>query len=302
MTPNSAASTKMEGSNPRSAMLHELIEETRQICAGTLSRPEFRALAQRMANEGHSEKEICSLVSIYEDEHPGGLQNLKASISQTNSDYLFERFVITLSALHSVDRIPECDVPLKTKQLICESFQFIARPDQGSIPFFKMGHGRFEAMCKTASLLRYPAGQLDWEISGLPRSTFLYAPFQATPRLMYFVAAKVGGFRPLMTSHLGVHRPSRYVLTAQNINKSYYSIANIMKSMPSIKGFYSISWLFSPDTLRISPHLDWMSKLFQENGGLVVRVGRADLDSGVFDRSPERKKAFEQGKFVPTEG
>lgn len=106
----------------------------------------------------------------------------------------------------------------------------------------------------------------------------------------------------MLTSHMGILRPTRFFIAEKELNKSYWRIANILKTKPAMKGLYSISWLFSPDTLRVSPHLTWITKIFLDNGGLIAKLGKAELDCGVFDRSPERKKAFQEGTFLPTEG
>jgi hypothetical protein len=75
-----------------------------------------------------------------------------------------------------------------------------------------------------------------------------------------------------------------------------------MKLQPAIKGFFTTAWFYSPDLFEVSRHLSWLNKVFSENGGLVVKLGLAPLDSGVFARSPERRKAYEEGRFKPTLG
>lgn len=74
-----------------------------------------------------------------------------------------------------------------------------------------------------------------------------------------------------------------------------------MALQPEIKGLITASWLHSPDTFAVSPHLKWLNDVFLQNGGYVFPLGPADIDGGVLHRSPERQQAYEAGTFKPTE-
>lgn len=69
---------------------------------------------------------------------------------------------------------------------------------------------------------------------------------------------------------------------------------------PEVKGILTESWLHSPETFRISPHLAWLNRPFLNHGGLVVEIGTASEASGVFTGSRERKRLYDEGKFRPT--
>ena len=47
---------------------------------------------------------------------------------------------------------------------------------------------------------------------------------------------------------------------------------------------------------------DRQYRALRDNGALLIRHHRADVDCGVFYRSPERKKLYDEGQFVPTHG
>ena len=106
----------------------------------------------------------------------------------------------------------------------------------------------------------------------------------------------------MFTTHLANRRTTRNVLLEIELNRSYFRVAMAMKLQRRVKGFFTTAWFYSPDTLEISPHLAWMNKVFIDNGGMIFRLGPAPLDSGVFERSPERKKAYQEGRFTPTMG
>jgi len=75
-----------------------------------------------------------------------------------------------------------------------------------------------------------------------------------------------------------------------------------MELQPAVRGFITCAWFHSPDTYTVSPHLAWLNQVFLENGALVATVGPDDPASGVLDRSPERRQAYENGTFKPTLG
>jgi hypothetical protein len=285
-------------------MLGELIKATREACEEALRRPQFLAVQCELAKCGISDEAArCMVLGTDEStQSQEGLRNLKTALPRVVSDGAFERYLIVQSALASIERIPDLPVPVPVKKLLCDEFRFFAHADDAAGPLFRVGEYRFSAMCKTASLRRFPAGQLDWEISGLPRSDVFRAPMKRMLRLLLFAANRLGGFRPLLNSHMANRRPTRFVLLESEMNRSYYQMAKAMKLQPAIKGLCTKAWFYSPDTYKISPHLSWTTRVFLENGGLVSTAGPAGAESGVFERSPERRKAFEAGTFQPTVG
>jgi hypothetical protein len=284
-------------------MLAQLIEETRDVCRETLNQHNLLTVQDELSKRGITDGEVLSLVRLTDESGQSQelLRNLRNSLPDTLHEGSFERYLILRSALACLDKLCGFPTPLRVKQLLCDEFKLFAQPDH-AVPLFRLGDYRFVAMCKTASLRRFPAGQIDWEVSGLPRSILLRAPLSTASRLLYFVLGRLQGFKPLFTSHLANRRAMRRLLLASEMNKSYHHIAEAMKLQPRIKGFYASSWLYSPDTAEISPHLRWLSQIFLDNGGLVVNLGPAPLDCGVFERSPERRKAYQEGRFKPTLG
>ncbi|MGH9349370.1 MAG: hypothetical protein ACRD26_19140, partial [Vicinamibacterales bacterium] len=160
----------------------------------------------------------------------------------------------------------------------------------------------FAAMCKVATLRRFPAGQLHWELSGLPRSWLLRVDPRALPRVWFYVAAKLRGCAPAFFIHLNANRRDRFALLERESNRSYFRMAQSLALQPHVKGLVASSWLHSPDTMRVSPHLTSLNRVFLEHGALVTTMGPAAPDCGVFDRSPERRRLYENGAFRPTTG
>jgi hypothetical protein len=79
-------------------------------------------------------------------------------------------------------------------------------------------------------------------------------------------------------------------------------MAKALALQPQVKGFGACSWFRSPGTHRVSPHLAWLSRVFVENGGLVLEAGPDDPNGGVLHRSATRRQLYERGEFKPTKG
>jgi hypothetical protein len=283
-------------------VLAQVIEETRRICLAALNEDDLLKVQEEARKYSCEPRDIVSWVASI-DEHsttPGPLLKLKTSLSDGVKDGSFEKFAFLQSALLALDKLSDFPIPARVKKLLCEDFKFYAELDS-SDSLFRFGTYHFAALCKTASFRRFPAGQMDWEVSGLPRSTPLRVPPAEIPRFLR-VFFGLRGFKPMFAGHLASRRTRRPVLLENALNRTYYQIAAAMRLEPAIKGFYATSWFYSADTFKVSPHLSWLTKPFSENGGAIVKVGPAPLDSGVFAKSPERKKAYEEGTYKPTLG
>jgi hypothetical protein len=79
-------------------------------------------------------------------------------------------------------------------------------------------------------------------------------------------------------------------------------MARSLEMQPRVHGFLTSSWFHSPATHAITPHLAWLNEVPLRNGAIVATMGPADPECGVLNRSPERRQAYEQGRFKPTLG
>ena len=285
-------------------MLTQLTEDTRIALDASLAAPALvdvaSALRRRQLDEA-CEGIIQSITTS------NGLQarlkaikdDLAAAAPECATGSL-ERLLLMREQRKVLARIASLPVSEDVKRLFCEEFQYVAAPPRGAA--FDATRGSFVALCEVATLRRFPAGQLHWNLSGLPRSWLLKVRGRARLTLLAWIAGKLRGFRPVFFPHLNAHRKSKWILTELESNRSYYRMAQSMMHQPGVKGLVASSWLHSPDTFAVSPHLAWMNRTFLENGGLVVLMGPADPDCGVLSRSPERKKLYDEGQFKPTTG
>jgi hypothetical protein len=79
----------------------------------------------------------------------------------------------------------------------------------------------------------------------------------------------------------------------------YYRMAKSMELQPEILGYVATSWIHSPTTFQVSPHLAWLNSVFLEHGGLVVDMGPAPLDCGIQWGSASRNLSAQKGEFQP---
>jgi hypothetical protein len=215
---------------------------------------------------------------------------------------VFERVLLLRAWARSLDQVPSLPLPDSVKRLIGEEVQFVAAPPPIALPRFELDTSGFVAFSKLATLRRFPAGQFHWEVSGFPRSWLFKVPLRALPMVTYYLAVRMRGFAPAIVIHLNANRKDRAALLERESNRSYFRMAQSVALQPEIRGLVTSSWLHSPDTMAVSPHLTALNRVFLENGALVTAMGAADVNSGVFARSPERRRLFEEGRFKPTNG
>jgi hypothetical protein len=211
----------------------------------------------------------------------------------------FERLLIVAAAADAIAALPALPVDPSVQELFCQNFQAYAA-GRVTEPF-DTSRASFVAMTRIAALSRFPAGQLDWEVSGLPRSWLLKVRARSLPRLAVSIAFELRGFGPAYFSHINPNRRNRGILLERESLRSYHRMARSMERQPHIRGLITASWLHSPDTFAVSPHLAWLNRVFLDNGGRVLPLGAAAADCGVLHRSPERQKAYEEGVFRPTQ-
>jgi hypothetical protein len=205
------------------------------------------------------------------------------------------------AALTNSDRIPLLRLPACIVRLIASELSFLATADEETFARYCAKPSRVERLWRIVTLQRFPAGQFEWEISGISRSDLVRVAPLTLPRVAWFCAFRMHGLRPVFFSHLNPRRPQQ-PLDEHEANRSYHRMARAMALQPEVRGFAACSWFRSPSTHRASPRLAWLSTVFIENGGLVVDAGRDSEDSGALARSATRRHLYETGKFVPRRG
>ncbi|MEO6236995.1 MAG: hypothetical protein ABIQ52_08345 [Vicinamibacterales bacterium] len=281
------------------------IDQARAACVAALEQAEDLAPLWRACRSGQPElvegRRVMPHVRVDGDTVPR-LAKLKEKLEQQGypvAGGAFERMLIVSAAHDSLDELMALPVDERVREFFCQNFVAYAA---GRVPEpFELTRASFVCMARISTLSRFPAGQLDWEVSGIPRSWLLRVPTRRLHRLAAAILFELGGLGPAFFSHVNPNRRNQGILLERESLRSYHRMARTMARQPEIRGLITASWLHSPDTFAISPHLSWLNAVFLENSGHIIPLGRVDVESGVLHRSPERQQAYEAGSYTPTE-
>jgi hypothetical protein len=138
---------------------------------------------------------------------------------------------------------------------------------------------------------------MDWEISGFPRAWLLAVRKLDLPPLAWFLAARVGGFRPMFFMHVARRPKNRGLLIEKEVLRAYHRMARALELQPSIKGILASAWFHDPAAVSDNPHLEWLNRPYREEGGIIVTAGLAPADAGFLERNTDRKQQFEDGRL-----
>jgi hypothetical protein len=288
-----------------SGSLLEAIAAARVACAAALAdgRATPRAGDYDRAVDTLQRSEACARVR----EYGRGSHAARVVLTHLPADgparALTVRTDLLWTALTSLDEVATLPVVPLVKRRLCDVFRsFCEMPRADHDSRFRPDlefHGCALAGC--AALTRFPAGQLDWEVSGLPRSYLLRMPFRDLPRVFRTIVRDLRGLRPCFTAHMGVRRYPLLFLEAES-HRSYHRMARSMALQPEIRGLLMATWLHSPETIRVSPHLSWTNRTPLANGAILTNIGPASPSDGFLTGSPDRQRLFDAGRYRPTTG
>jgi hypothetical protein len=281
----------------------ECFERARDAWSNELASSELQSVSRALEVAGVNVAE-CVREAARITESPSTRQRLEAFrrvVARSTPGLAagaFERFVLGSATLQYGGELQSAAVPPIVTRLTCQGLLRIA-DDRATLD---VAEDRFVALCKMATLRRFAAGQFDWEHSGLPRSwLFRVRPLSALFRLLSMLAFEWRGVSPAFFVHLPIAYPV-HALFEREALKSYHRMAQSMELQPEVKGLIASSWLHSPATFEISPHLAWLNKAFAAHGAFMATMGPAPPDCGVLAQSVERQRAFSEGRFKPTLG
>jgi hypothetical protein len=287
--------------------VQDKIDETRDALNKGLHDPVFSDIGERLRRvlvNGRSSADVLrSFISL----GAGSSRSLaiasvlgpELTLALDSAAAPVQRYLLMQTAARSVQQVAQLTVYPAVKRLICDEFQFFCCPAAGDLSFFRLDSYSFWSFCKIALLKRFPAGQYHWELSGFPRSSLFKLRPESIPRVAYFVAAKMKGFAPCIDSHMA---PRSIVIIEKESDKAWYRMARSVEADSKIRGLVASSWLHSPDTFKVSPHLSFINKPFVESGAIITTMGEADKNSGFLTGSAYRRKLYESGEFRPTQG
>jgi len=158
------------------------------------------------------------------------------------------------------------------------------------------GSYHFNRAAKMATLRRFPAGPLEWELSGIPRSYFLQAAFPANLQFLAFVTFRLGGRGPCFFMHVAPAPRQRALSVPGQVLGAYYRMARSLELQPTVRALVAHAWFHDPVAVRDYPHLEVLSEPYLNQGGMIVTLGPAPPSSGVLQGSAQRRADYLAGK------
>ena len=225
--------------------------------------------------------------------------SLRAAGVACEGDVL-ERALLASAIERSAKEVETLPVPSSVKELIRKQFLRFSEPSPSDAPLAIEAEENdpFIAACKICSLRRFPAGPLDWVVSGVPRKWLFKIPPLELPRAIRYIYGDFGGRTPAFYVHIA-HPPRNRALILENaVRKAYYRMARALELQPEIKGILCATWLHDPAAIERYPYLAAVNEPYLKLGGrLVTNLGPAPASSGFLKFNSERRAAYARGEL-----
>jgi len=191
----------------------------------------------------------------------------------------FVRWLLLTATRDSIAHWANSPLPEDVLALLVAQLRIPLDESPANVRLLDLGHGySLASLCEVIEGARYPGGQLDWNLSGFPRSWLLAVPKRDLPGLLGTVLLGTGGFSPLAEFHLNPRRRNQKVLLETEFLRSYHRSARWLLMRPDVRGLFTSSWLWSPKTPESRPHLAWMRRVPSENGAFFTTLRAAQQD------------------------
>jgi len=149
------------------------------------------------------------------------------------------------------------------------------------------------------SLKLFPAGIQVVEKSGIGRRYFICNGISQFLRASTFYLLKQRSNWPFYQIHMNMRYLSEF--SSEGWFNGYLRIAEMVEMHPEIVGIFSSSWFFDPDLYKVSPRLEYLSKLPKENRAILFNQGTSQSDiNNALAKSKTRRRLYKEGKYKPT--
>ena len=285
---------------PEPVHLTDLLARTRAACLEAIAAAPLVEAGRRLAAAGFGGAAAIEAARAFwlAGRFPGPVREL---IDAGPSTAVVRR-VLLEGILTTLDRLPGEPLPSSVKALLCEECAFVAHPGEGLDEWFDPDRYPLRLLTSFVLLYRYPAGQLCFELSGMPRSWFAHMRRRDLPGFLRYFLLEERRFSPYYFVHIGVRRQGLPILLERESNRSYYRMASTIALHPEIRGILACSWLYHRDNHAINPHLRWVTAVMEENGALITKLGPADPEQGFLAGHAKRRELYESGQWKPRDG
>lgn len=217
-----------------------------------------------------------------------------------DDDWL-ERVLLGHAMDDSVSKIDGQPVPFSVRELIRKQFDAFRKPLASQGPLLDIDaaeNDAFIAACKICTLRRFPAGPLDWVVSGMPRSWLLKMSPRDMPRALKFILSECRGFKPFFYVHIAHPPRNRALIIGKEVQRAYYRMAQALTIQKDIKGIMCATWLHDPVAVKMYPYLAPLNEPYLSHGGrLVASLGPAPVSSGFLKFNSVRREQYERGEL-----
>jgi hypothetical protein len=250
---------------------------------------------------GRSPEECTALVAAVTEspETQKPIRDLKKSC-RFEGDAL-ERILLGCAIERSLDDIDKLPVPRSVHDLIRKQFQIFQQPASPrgiSLAVDAEENDPFISACKICTLRRFPAGPLDWVVSGVPKKWFLQMPRQDLFKALRFIFGEFGGIKPAFYVHIAHPPRNRALIIEKEVRKAYFRMALALKLQPEVKGIMCATWLHDPAATEMYPYIAALNEPYLRCGGrLVTNLGLAPVSSGFLKFNSDRRKLYERGEL-----
>ena len=203
-----------------------------------------------------------------------------------------ERLLVFNAAQQAILRLPNLPVVESVRARFSQDLQELHKQSDS----LETGSYSFVRAAKLATLRRFPAGPMEWEISGIPRSYVLQAGFPANIRLLAFVVFKMGGLAPCFFMHVAPSPRNRALSIPKEIFRTYHRMVRSLEAQPHILGLVAHAWFHDPAAIRDHPHLEVLSRPYLAHGGLITVLAPAPVTAGVLVGDAQRRADYVEGR------
>ncbi len=260
--------------------------------------PQAALLAEEFSKQGLSSSESVSIVNEVSDGRAtqSRVFQWKKRLGLSDDDDSLERLLLFHAVVENESKVDSLRVTPSVKSLVRKQFSYYLKPPGSSKPPLAAGTDPFVTACKIASLRRFPAGPMDWVVSGVPRSWFAKMPPSKLPKVLIYLFREFGGLKPAFYIHTAPAPRNRSLVLRQEVKRAFYRMATSLQLQPEMKGILAAAWFHDPAALRDAPHVEPLNEPYLQWGGrILTSVGPADPESGMLDHNPERRKQYESG-------
>jgi hypothetical protein len=203
-----------------------------------------------------------------------------------------ERLLLWHATLQSLPRVASLPVDKSVRERLDQDLRQLHNMNIS----MAAGSYHFNRAAKMATLRRFPAGPMEWELSGIPRSYFLKAAFPANLHFLAFVTFRLGGRAPCFFMHVAPAPRNRALSMPKQVLQSYYRMARSLQLQPNVLGLLAHAWFHDPAAVRDYPHLEALNQPYAHHGGLIVLLGPAPPSSGVLEGNAQRRADYMTGR------